>query len=769
MIDKLATFIVEHRKKIGIIFVVLLIISILLIPKVKINYDLSEYIPDNESAKRGMNITEEEFGMQGVARIMLNDVTLIQAKEYKDKISKVDGVDTALWLDDVTDIYQPVEFINEDILIDYYKDNSAIIEVLFEENDYSLKTNEAVDKIKEIIPENSNIIGLAVDTKSAHDGVKSQIVVVMIILVPVVIGILLLTTTSWISPLIFMAVIGTSIVLNMGSNIIFKHVSFLTFSITAALQLAVSMNYSVFMLHQFEREKKNFSDINKAMKETIKSSLSSITSSAMTTVAGFVALVFMGFTIGADMGWVFAKGIIFSLFTVMLLMPYLVLKFHSLIEKTTHRSFIPNMDKFAKGTRKVSWLIITVVIVLVIPSFVAQKQNSFLYGAASFGGGEGTKVYEDEKKIVEKFGRSNPIIILVPNGDYICEKNLAEDLENMKVIKKVQTLANMVPVGMPDSFIPSDSYERFRTEKYTRIVVYVKTASESELAFNTVNEIKGTIEKYYGNDYELTGVIPITMNIKDLVNSDYGTVNLISIGAVMVILLLTFRSLILPLLLIGVIESGVFINMAIPYFSGTDMMFLGYLIVSSIQLGATIDYGILMTNNFLGERRKSDKKQAALDAIKISTPAIITSGGILACAGYLIKFNSTISAVSEMGDLIGRGALLSMCLVVFFLPQVLVLFDKPIRATMLPDEHRFNLGKHVFTIGRRIQNGIDRNETIKAINKRISQRMSNDIKRIKRKIKEKAETLNANKLKRLNKKIEELEKAKRKIERGDLQ
>ena len=679
MNDKIAEFIVKNRNKIGIIFIVATVISILLIPSVKINYNLSEYISDTERAKRGMNIVEEEFAMQGFARVMINDVSLVEAKEYKNQIEKVDGVDMVVWLDDSIDIYRPLDFISEDVLRDYYNDGSAIFEIMFDEDDYSSKTSKAIDEINKIVPEGSNIIGSAVDTKSAADTVQSEVSKVMCILIPVVIIILILTTDSYFSPILFMIVIGTSIFLNMGSNVIFKHVSFLTYSIVAALQLAVSMDYSVFMLHEFESHKGE--DLEKAMMETVKKSCLSIFSSALTTIAGFLALCFMGFTIGADMGLVFAKGIILTLFTVILFMPCLILKSYPLIEKTRHKSFMPDFEKFAKYTAKISYLLIAIVLIITIPSYVAQKQNIFLYGSSSFGGGEGTKVYEDEKKINSKFDRSNPMIVLVPTGDYVSEKALVKEIEDMESVKKVQSLANLVSEGIPDSFVPIDKYQKFRTDKYSRLVIYAKTSLESDLAFETSRKIEELTKKYYGDNYEITGTVPITLNIKDVVNADYTRVNIFSILAVMVILLFTFKSLILPILLTLVIESGIFINMAIPYYTGKEMMFLGYLIVSTIELGATIDYAILMTNNYLNARKENDKKTASRIAVNKSIPSILTSGGILVCAAFLLKWCSSIKAVSEMGGLIGRGALISMFLVIFFLPHVLSLFDKAIEET----------------------------------------------------------------------------------------
>lgn len=677
--EKFARFIVKNRNKIGIAFIIAVIISIFFIPFVRINYDLSEYVPDSEKAKIGLNITEEEFGMQSFARVMVNNVSLVQAKEYKNQLEKIDGVDLVMWLDDEVDVYRPLEFISEDVLEDYYKDGSALFEVMFEEDEYSSKTNQAVEEIKNLLPEDSNLIGSAVDTKSAQDTVQSEVSKVMIILIPVVIIILILTTDSYISPLLFMAVIGSSIFLNMGTNVMLEHVSFLTYSIVAALQLAVSMDYSVFLLHEFETEDK--SDLEEAMVRTLTKSCVSILSSATTTIAGFLALVFMGFTIGKDMGLVFAKGIVFSLISVIFFMPCLILKFYPYIEKTRHKSLMPNFNKFSKFMTKISYILIAVVLVIAIPSYVAQNQNEFLYGSSSFGGGEGTKVYEDEKKIVEKFGRSNPIVILVPTGDYVSEKEMVDELEEMEVVRKIQSLANLVDEGIPDSFVPVDNYEKFRTENYSRILIYLRTSSESDLAFESVNKIEEVVEKYYNNSYEITGVIPITMNIKEIVNNDYGVVNMLSIIMVMIILLFTFKSLALPILLTLVIECGIFINMAIPYFTGKSMMFLGYLIVSSIQLGATIDYAILFTNNYLDFRKTKAKRASAQLATNKSLPSILTSGGILVCAAYLIKWCSTINAVSEIGHLIGRGALISMFLVIFFLPHVLTIFDKFISAT----------------------------------------------------------------------------------------
>ena len=676
MLEKLCHFIVVFRKQIGVFFLFLIVLSIIGMTKVTINYDLSKYIPENMPSKVALNLTRDEFGMQSMARVMVNNITLAEAKEYKEKIESIDGIYKVMWLSDDIDAYQPESFVDKEELSKYYKDGSSLYDVMFEEDDYSDLTYNAVGELQKILPEDSNLSGSAIDNRSSRDRLQNEMIKIMMFLVPLTLVILLLTTDSYFSSFVFIAVISVSILLNMGSNIIFESVSFVTFMISAALQFAVSMDYSVFMLHQFEAEKKKYDDEELAMKKAVKHASLSVLSSSLTTVAGFVALAFMNFGIGKDIGFVFAKGIVFSLFCVIFLMPYLILTFNKQIEKTKHRSLLPSFDRFSRATLKIGPLLIALSLIIIIPSYVAQRNNDFLYGTNCFGAGEGTKGYIDEQKIVEKFGRSIPIMLIVPNKDYYTEKKLVQEFEDLKIVDKVLTLANQVPEGVPYDFIDKDIYKKFQNEKYTRVVVFVKTSSESDLAFNTLDEVKEITSKYYGDDYYYTGTIPVTIDIGESIQSDYNVVNWISIAAIVVILIFTFRSLIVPIILTVVIEAGIFINMAIPFYMDKSLIFIGYLIVSSVELGATIDYAILMTNNYIKFRKYYNKKMSAMNAIKESLSSIITSGLILISAGYIIKFNSSMKAVADIGELVGRGALISVILVVIVLPQFLALFDK---------------------------------------------------------------------------------------------
>ena len=672
--ERLSEFIVKYRHKIGVAFVILIFLAVIGILNSNINYDLTKYVPEDMPSKVALDLSTKEFGMQGSARLMINNVSLAQAKDYKERIKNIKGVYRVIWLDDKVDIYQPEDFIDKEELAKYYKDGSALFDLMFEEDDYSNVTNNAVGEIQKIIPEDACFIGAAVDNKATRDSLQSEMITIMAFLIPLTLIVLLTTTDSYFSSIVFIVVIGVSIILNLGTNIIFDSVSFITFSISAALQFAVSMDYSVFMLHQFEAEKQKY-DNETAMKKAVKHAISSVVSSSLTTIAGFLALAFMSFGIGKDIGFVFAKGIVFSLLCVIFLMPYLILTFDKQIEKTKHRKILPSFDRFSRAVLKIGPILIIAAFIIIIPSYVAQKNNNFTYGTASFSGGPGTKIYEDEPKIIEKFGRSNPLLLIVPNIDYYKEKQLVEELEDVKAVDKILTLVNEVPEGVPYDFVDKDLYEKFQNENHTRIIIYLRTSSESELATNTLNEVKEIVSKYYGEDYYYTGTIPVTLDMQKSIESDYNVVNLISILAIIVILIFTFKSFITPIILTLVIESGIFINMAIPFFANESLIFMGYLIVSSIELGATIDYAILMTNNYIRFRKHYNKKMAAATAIKESLSSIITSGAILIIAGYILKYVSSLKAVSDMGELIGRGALISVILVVVVLPQFLSLFD----------------------------------------------------------------------------------------------
>jgi predicted RND superfamily exporter protein len=313
-----------------------------------------------------------------------------------------------------------------------------------------------------------------------------------------------------------------------------------------------------------------------------------------------------------------------------------------------------------------------------VPVYVGQGMNHFLYGNDAMGSGEGTAAYEDEQVINAQFGRSNTIMIIFPNTSIVKEKQLSDELADFSYTKSVTSLAKVLPEGVPESILPGSITKELHTDQYARMMVYIRTENESELAFQCCDEIKSIVKKYYPDDYYLIGATPAAQDIKSSITGDRGRVNMASLLGVALVVMISFQSILVPILVLIPIELAIFINMSVPYLMGSNMVFIGYLIVSNLQLGATVDYSILMTNNYLDRRLDMDKKQAVIEAISVSAPSILTSGLILSGVGYILKFTCSNTTISDMGDLVGRGTLLSMVMVLFLLPALLTLFDKPI-------------------------------------------------------------------------------------------
>lgn len=669
-------FIINRRTLIEKIFIVAIIISIICIPFVGVNYDLSKYLPQSAKSKQGLDLMEDEFGYPGTARVMVGEVSLYEAKLYKDRIEKVDGVSMVLWCDTLTDVYQSSLFINYNDIKDYYKDGYAVMDVTFDEGDSSSKTHKAISEIEKITGEKGYLSGSAVQDKSLSETLIREISIAMVMGVIMIAIILCLTTNSWFEPVLFLMIMGIAIVINMGTNIFLGTISFLTFSVAAILQLAIAMDYSIFLLHTFTREREAGLEPTQAIANAIRSSVSSILSSGATTIVGFIVLTLMKFSIGRDMGIVLAKGIVISLLVVLLLMPALILRWSDKIEKTAHRSLMPSFTPFARGIYKSRKIVFAVVLILVIPAYVAQGMNMFSYGNSALGSSPGTKVYDDNNEIVSRFGRSNLMLAIIPNDSMVTEKLLSDEIDELPYVKSVTSLASVLPEGIPTSILPESITGILHTDNYARMLIYVRSEDESNLAFQSSDEIQSLIKKYYPEQSYLVGVTPSTQDIKEYITTDYNFVNILSLLGVAIVVMITFRSLIVPVIVMIPIEVAIFFNMAIPYLFGDQMIYMGYIIVSCLQLGATVDYSILLTNTYLDYRTTRDKKEAAIDAVSKSALSVLTSGTILTTVGYELFFTSSVAAIADLGRLVGRGALFSMILVLGMLPALLVACDR---------------------------------------------------------------------------------------------
>lgn len=680
MLKKVAHFIVQRGRIIEKFFIAMTILCAVCYPFVGVNYDLSKYLPDFAPTKQALDVMEQEFGYPGMARIMVKDVTLPEARTIRQRISRVDGVDLVVGPDLAANVYSTDAFIKNSLTDRFYKDGNAVYQIIFEDGDSDASTHKAINEIYGIVGKDRGCFaGSAVSSKERQESITREIAMAIGMAVVIIWLILTLTTTSWFEPFLFILVMAVAIVLNMGSNIMFGRISFFTFSTAAILQLAVSMDYSIFLLHTYTAIKQSGVDSRPAMEAAIEKSCSSILASGATTIVGFLVIALMKFTIGRDVGFVLTKGIICSLVTVLFLMPTLILRFDKKIEKTAHRSFLPSLDGLGKLMYRIRIPVLAAAALCAVPCYFGQSMNYFYYGDDALGSGPGTRVYEDSRAIEDVFGKSNVIIAMVPNGNVIKERRLTDELEDQEFIDYALSMAGTLPQGIPESFLPESVTKQLRTGSYARILISMETREESSYSFQCSEKLTEIVKKYYPEDSYVIGMTPTTMDIRDILTDDYNRVSIISLAGVALVVMLTFHSVMVPILVIIPIEVAIYLNMTIPYIIGDSMVYIGYIIVSCLQLGATIDYSILMTNNYMEFRETMGSREAAVTAIAKSAISILTSGGILTVVGYLLYFTSSIQAISQVGRLVGRGALLSMLLVLSLLPALLAAFDKPIR------------------------------------------------------------------------------------------
>jgi len=644
------------------------------------NYDMSEYLPGHSDSKIGIDILKNEYSYNGSALLMLENKSIVQVLNVKEKLKELNGIETVVWLDDVADLKQPVELIDEEVRNNYYNNGSALLQIVFTEDDYSELTRSTIDDIKAAFGDDAILSGSALDAYVNINSVNSNIMGGVMIALGIVLVILFLTTNSVAEVILFLLSTGVAIVLNLGTNVIFGEISYMTFASAAILQLAVSMDYSIFLLHRFSYERQTESDPSVAMARAQKASFASIMSSGATTVVGFFALVFMSYTMGRDMGLVLAKGIFFSLLCVMLLLPVLAVLFVKLIDKTTHKPLLPSLKKVQHMLGgKVKYVVVGVLVLVSVISFMAQNKNEFMYSSSNVGNEGQTEM---NAKIEDTFGESNNFVVLAPRGSETSEYDMANKLESLDIVKSVQGIYAFIDPATPLEIVPDYLRDGFLSENYSRYIVEVDTPIESDMAMDTVERIRNEVSTYFDKAY-VTGPSPVIYDIAQTTSGDFSLVTILSIVFVGLIILVTFRSITIPVILLFIIETSIWINMAVPYFQGTPMIFLGYMIISAIQLGATIDYAILMTNYYQEGRKTLDKRNAAEYAVEKAGASIMVSAFVLAVGGFVIAGTFTLEAMAQLGSLIGRGALLSGFLTIFVLPQLLITLDGVIKRTTL--------------------------------------------------------------------------------------
>lgn len=666
--DGLTRGITRHKKLVIAIFLVATVISAVLILGVSVNYDLTDYLPEDSESTIALDLMYEEFG-SGVpnTRVMVRNLTLTGAVETKAKIAQAPGVTGVMWLDDTQDMSTPIELMDSATVEQYWHDGTALYQVTIEEG----RESEAVAALYEMLGSDVAISGNSANTASMQNLVVSEVVGAASILIPIIIIILLLTTTSWISPALFLLTIGVAVLINMGTNVVFGEISFVTQSVSPILQLAVSLDYAIFLLNSFGRHRQEVDSSETAMRLAIKESFSSIAASAATTLFGFMALMFMRFGIGSDLGLNLMKGIVLSYVSVMVFLPALALASVKLLDKTSHRPIIHTGKRLGRALVKVRIPALILVLIAVIPCYLAQTRADFLYGNGT--PDTRTDYGRDTVAINEEFGESNALVLLVPRGDPGAEAKMAEELAGIDHVTSVLSYAGTVG-AVPEGFLDESIVSQFYSDGYARIIMYTDTSEEGDEAFAVVEQVRAAADKYYSESW-LCGQSANLYDMRDVVTADSTLVNWIAIGFIFLTLLVTFKSATLPFILLFVIEAAIWINLSVPYFADQPLVYIGYLVINTVQLGATIDYAILMTNGYTANRRTMGKREAVVATLNTNFESVLTSGVILTAAGLCLGFVSSLQVVAELGILLARGTVLSMAMVVLALPALLMLFD----------------------------------------------------------------------------------------------
>ena len=666
--DALTRGITRHKRIVIAIFITAALISAVLFLGVKVNYNLVDYLPEDAESTVALDLMYEEFG-SGVpnTRVMVPDLTLTGAKELKGELAALEGVSGVMWLDDTQDLSTPVELMDQATVNQYWRDGTALYDVTIDEGSES----RAVEAIYDLTDGKAAVSGNAASTASMQNLAVSEVVGAACVLVPIIIVLLLLTTTSWISPILFLLTIGVAVIINMGTNVVFGEISFVTQSVSPIMQLAVSLDYAIFLLNSFGRHREETADSAEAMRRAIKESFSSIAASAATTLFGFLALMFMRFGIGSDLGVNLVKGIALSYISVMVFLPALALACVKWLDKTSHRQIIRTGRRVGRFFVKIRVPALILVLICVIPCYLAQSRADFLYG-----NGEPdarTDYGRDTELVNEAFGQSNNLVILVPVGDPGAEAQLAAELAEIDHVTAVLSYAGTVG-AVPEAFLDEAIVSQFYSDNYARVILYTDTPEEGDEAFAVVEQVRAAADSYYSESW-VCGQSANLYDMREVITADTSTVNWIAIGFIFLTLLVTFRSLTLPFILLFAIETAIWINLSVPYFTEQPLIYIGYLVMNTVQLGATIDYAILMTNGYMANRRTMTKREAVTATLSTNFESVLTSALILISAGLCLGFESSLEVVAELGILLARGTALSLAMVVLALPALLMLFD----------------------------------------------------------------------------------------------
>ena len=681
--------VVKFRIPIIILALILAVPSVLGIIGTRINYDMLDYLPDTMDTVVGQQKLMDDFGKGAFSFIIVEDMPDKDVSALKQKIEKVDHVETVLWYDSLVDISVPKELLPEKIYKEFNTKNATMLAVFFNTSTSADITMDAVREIRSIAGKQCFVSGmsaLVTDLKDLCEKEEPIYVAIAVVLAAVAMVVFL---DGWLVPFVFLASIGLMILLNLGTNYFFGEVSYITKALSAVLQLAVTMDYSIFLWHSYNEEREHFDDHKKAMEVAISKTLTSVVGSSLTTVAGFAALCFMTFTLGRDLGIVMAKGVILGVIGCVTVLPSMILVLDKPLHATRHRPLLPDMNGLARGVVKIFPVFLIIFALLIVPSLYGyQKTNDEVYYDMGQCLPEDMEYVIANSKLSEDFNIASTHMILIDaKTDPKQVRNMCSEMEKIDGVKYVLGLESVIGSRVPEEVLPERLTKVLKSDNLELLLVNSSYKVASDKVNAQINELNTILKKYDQNGM-LIDEAPCMKDMIETTNHDFQVVNAVSIVAIFVIILLVERSISLPFILIAVIELAIFMNLGLPHYLGQSLPFIAPICISTIQLGATVDYAILMTTRYKAERiALKPKAQAVQIALATSIPSIIVSGMGLFAATFGVAIYSDIDIISSMCMLMARGAIISMLLVIFILPALLMLCDRLICATTLGMRH----------------------------------------------------------------------------------
>lgn len=679
---KVGKKIVKFRVPILILSIILLIPAVWGYVNTRINYDVLTYLPEDIETMQGQEIMTNDFGIGAFSMLMVDGMEDKEIVKLKEKVEKVDGVENVLWYDSLADISVPRSVLPSKLYDEYNTEDGTMMAVFFKDGTSSDETMKAITEIRKITGEQCFLSGMSAIVEDTKELAEKETPLYVLIAIALSALVLAITMESIFVPVLFLLSIGIAIVYNLGTNVFFGEISYITKALAAVLQLGVTMDYSIFLMHSYQEQQVRYNgDKERAMAHAISQTFSSVIGSSVTTVAGFIALCFMSFTLGKDIGIVMAKGVIFGVLVCVTVLPSMILCCDKLIEKTKHKPLLPDIGRISDKVTKRYVIYVVAFVILLFPAIYGNNHTGVYYNLDESLPKDLPSVIANTK-LKEDYNMNTTHMILVDSSVAGSDvKKMSQEIEKVDGVKWVLGLDNLVGSGVPADMLPESVTGMLKNDKYQLLMVNSTYKVATDKVNKQIEQIDKIMDKY-DKGAMLVGEGPLTKDLINITDTDFKRVSAVSIGIVFVIILLLFRSITLPVILVGVIEFAIFVNMGIPFYTGTKLPFVASIVIGTIQLGATVDYAILMTTRYLRERRRGvGKFDAITTAHKFSAQSIIVSALSFFAATIGVGLYSNIDMISSLCILMARGALISMAVVVFILPSLFMVFDKIIIRT----------------------------------------------------------------------------------------